>query len=496
MTKMPYTPDDFVFMSPVAALIVTGLILVVAESFVNGKKRALLAQLSVLGCVVTMGLSLWMVTKLPGVNDGKPLNMFSGMLVADRVSYFLIALFSGITALTVMIGTAHQTEHDWPLGEFYGLILLSTSGMAILAMAGDLVTVFIGIETMSLAVYALVAGKRDDRKSSEGAMKYFLMGAFASGFLVYGMALLYGATGSTNLLEMKTIIEQDPTSPIIMLGTFMLIVAFGFKIAAVPFHMWTPDAYEGAPSPVTGYMAAAVKAAAVAGLAKVFLTTLGGDVIPFGRLGWTTIFGTIAAITMTLGNLGALAQQNVKRMLAYSSVSHAGVILVGVVAAGISGKSSDFASVLYYLLAYSVTTMGAFAVIVYIGDKTRERVMLSDWHGFGAAHPAAALAMTVFLLSLGGMPPTTGFFGKFIVFKSALQAYDGQLIWLVVVGVINSMISIYYYLRIVTAMYFRDASGEFKVLRSPGVIMAMIICAFLVLQMGIMPGRWLSFVGG
>ena len=488
--------QDFMLLSPVTALIVTGLLLVVGESFLNGKNRSFLSLVGIVGCAAAMGFCWWVTTKLGQgeLAQGKA-TLFSGMLVADKTAMFLTGLFSASTIFALLMGTAHQDAHEWKVGEYYGLMVLATSGMAILAMANDLVTVFIGIEAMSLAVYALVASRRKDRKSAEGGLKYFLMGAFATGFLLYGMALLYGATGTTDLVDIGVKLAADPTSPIILAAVFMLIVAFGFKIAAVPFHMWTPDAYEGAPSPVTAYMAAAVKAAAVAGLLRVFLTALGGDVIPFGRLGWTTIFGTLAAITMTVGNLGALAQQNIKRMLAYSSVSHAGVILIGIVAAGVTPNGSAFSSVLYYLAAYSVTTMGAFAVIVYIGDTNRERVMLSDWHGFGASHPLAALVMTVCLLSLGGMPPTAGFFGKFLVFRSALEAYDNQLLWLVVVGVINSMISIYYYLRIVTAMYFREPNGEFAPLKRPGVILAMVVATLLVLQMGITPGCWLDMIG-
>jgi NADH-quinone oxidoreductase subunit N len=280
----------------------------------------------------------------------------------------------------------------------------------------------------------------------------------------------------------------------VIAGAFLLVVAFGFKIAAVPFHMWAPDAYEGAPTPVTAFMASAVKAAAVGAMIRVFGVALGGDVLPYGTLGWASPMVVIAAITITIGNIGAIRQENVKRMLAYSSISHAGVLMVGLCAMGL-GSPSGQSSLVYYLIAYSAATMGAFAIVAYIGSKGRERVLVDDYAGFAHQHPAAALAMIICLLSFGGMPPTGGFFGKFYVFKSAMDVYNGQLVWLVIVGVINSAISIYYYLRIVTAMYFREATAPFTVTRSPGLLFVIVLMPIIVLEMGIMPGWWLRLVG-
>jgi NADH-quinone oxidoreductase subunit N len=274
----------------------------------------------------------------------------------------------------------------------------------------------------------------------------------------------------------------------------MLVVAFGFKVAAVPFHMWAPDAYEGAPTPVTAFMAAAVKAAAIAAMIRVFGTALGGEVVPFGTLGWASPLVMIAAITITIGNISAIRQDNIKRMLAYSSISHAGVLLVGIAALGLGSPTAN-QGITYYLLAYAITTMGAFAVVQYVGSKGRERLLVDDWSGFGTQRPAAALAMTVCLLSLGGMPPTSGFFAKFYVFKSAMEVSDTQLAWLVLVGIINSAISIFYYLRIVTAMYFREATQPFTTTRSAGLYFVMAVCPILILEMGIMPNWWLKLVG-
>jgi NADH-quinone oxidoreductase subunit N len=242
-------------------------------------------------------------------------------------------------------------------------------------------------------------------------------------------------------------------------------------------------------------MAGAVKAAAFAGIIRVFLGGLGGDIVPLGGMGWAGIFAVLAAITMTVGNVAALRQENIKRMLAYSSIAHAGVLLVGVVAAGMDANGDGLSGILFYLLAYSVTTVGAFAVVVWIGNRDQERILVSDWHGLAAQYPAAALAMTVFMLSFAGIPPTAGFFGKFYVFKSALMVGDNELLWLVVIGVLNSVISIFYYLRVVMAMYFRDAAGEFKPTKAGAITFVMVATSVLVLQMGTMPSRWLGYMG-
>ena len=485
-------PNDFLYLAPLGVLTLVGLLLILAESFTIGKGRSFLMQLTVAGCLMSLVAAIYTWKALA---PGQSVSAFSGMLVADRMGMFLVALFSATTGLIAMLGSAHQREYGWEVGEFFGLMVLAAAGMSMIAMAGDLITIFIGIETMSLAVYVMTAARRRSRGGSEGAMKYFLMGAFASGFLVYGMALLYGATGSTNLQTIRVVLAATESSSLTVAAIFMLIVAFGFKIAAIPFHMWAPDAYEGAPTPVTAFMAAAVKTAAIAGMIRVFVQALGGDTVPFGQIGWSSIFAVIAAVTMTVGNIAALRQNNIKRMLAYSSIAHAGVLLVGLITAGVAPEGEGLASVLYYLLAYSVATVGAFGVIVYVGSKDRERVLISDWYGLGAAKPAVAMVMTLFMLSFAGIPPTGGFFAKFLLFKSALMVEDQTLLWLVVIGVLNSMISIFYYLKVVMAMYFREATGEFKPLNSSAVTFVLVLCGFLVMQMGMMPSRWLSYLG-
>ncbi|HEU4610521.1 MAG TPA: NADH-quinone oxidoreductase subunit N [Kofleriaceae bacterium] len=489
---MNFNPTDLGWLVPFLILAVTGMLLVLAEAFYKGQDRTALAGLSVAGSVAAAIAAIVLYRQLA---PGESKQLLGSMIVADRLGYVLTAVFSVIAALTALMSPAHQREHDWRMGEYYGLLLLSTSGMVMLAHAANLVTVFLGIETMSIAVYVMVAMRRRSRRGNEAAMKYFLIGAFATGFLVYGMALLYGASGTLSLVRMQSALGATANPGLVIAGAFLLVVAFGFKVAAVPFHMWAPDAYEGTPTPVTAFMAAAVKGAAIAAMIRVFGVALGGDVLPFGTLGWASPLVVIAAITITIGNIGALRQDNIKRMLAYSSVSHAGVLLVGLCAMGL-GSSTGLSSLVYYVIAYSAATIGAFAVVAYIGSKGRERVFVDDWAGFASQHPAAALAMLICLLSFGGIPPTGGFFAKFYVFKSAMEVYDGQLLWLVIIGVINSAISIFYYLRIATAMYFREPSAPFTVTRSPGLIFVIALMPVLVLELGIMPGWWLRLVGG
>jgi NADH-quinone oxidoreductase subunit N len=482
---------DLVYLIPYLILAVAGLLVVTAEAFYKGEDRAALSGITVVGCIASMIASVVLYRQL-GSDESHV--VLSGMLVADRMSYVLSALFAAVTAATALISAAHQREHGWQNGEYYGVMLLAASGMTMLANAANLCTVFLGIETMSIGVYVMTGLRRRSRRGNEAAMKYFLMGAFATGFLLYGMALIYGASGTASLLRMQSALASTTNPGLVVAGGFLLVIAFGFKVAAVPFHMWAPDAYEGAPSPVTAFMAAAVKAAAVAAMLRVFGTALGGDVLPFGALGWASPMMVIAAITITVGNIAAVRQENIKRMLAYSSISHGGILLVGIAALGLGSPSAD-SSIVYYLIAYCTTTLGAFAVVIYVGGVNRERLLVDDWAGLAGRHPGAALAMTICLLSLGGMPPTGGFFAKFFLFKSAMEVYDGQLAWLVIIGVVNSAISIYYYLRIVTSMYFREANEPFAPTRSAGLVFVMALCAVLILELGLMPGFWARLVG-
>ena len=488
---MTFDAGHLGYLVPYLILAGTGMLLVLAEAFYRGKDRSALMSLAVAGSIASAIASIVLYRQL---GEGVRIPLLYDMLFADRTGYVLSALFAVTTALAALGSPAHQREHDWQVGEYYGVMLLSASGMLILAHAGNLVTVFLGIENMSLGVYVMCAMHRRSKRGNEAAMKYFLIGAFATGFLMYGIALIYGAAGTTKIAELAGKLGTTKNPGLVVAGGLMLVVAFGFKVAAVPFHMWAPDVYEGAPTPVTGFMAAAVKAAAIAAMIRVFGIALGGSVVPVGALGWASPMAVVAALTITIGNITAVRQDNIKRMLAYSSISHAGVLLVGICALGL-GAPTATTSLVYYLITYCFTTMGAFAIVTFVGSRNRERLLVDDWAGLGAQHPAVAFAMTVLLLSFGGVSPTGGFFGKFYIFKAAMEVSDGQLLWLVVLGVINSAISIYYYLRIVTAMYFRDANQPFAPTRSGALLFVIGLCPLLVLELGIMPGWWLRLIG-
>jgi NADH-quinone oxidoreductase subunit N len=479
--------DQLYYQLPLLAMVGGGALLLLLEAFASGGGRRWLMHAALLVSGAAL-FATWIVWRR--VSEFGPVALYDGMLLADKFSLFLCLVFIAATLLATLISADFFREHAILYGELYALLHFTTAGMMILAMAGDLVTVFLGIETMSLGAYVMTGAFRRQKRPSEAAMKYFLTGAFATGLLLYGIALVYGATGTTDLAAIQKSTAAQ-TQPIFLIGEMMLIAALGFKIAAVPFHMWAPDAYEGAPTPITGYMAAGIKAAGIAGILRVFLTGFGGDALPFGQLGWATVLSILSIASMVVGNVAALRQENVKRLLAYSSIAHAGYLLLGVVAAGIGGDAVDVprSALLYYLMAYTFTTLGAFGVVAWVGRHGDERQLIDDWAGLSARHPAVALAMTIFLLSLGGIPPTGGFFGKFYVFRAAMEP-DGQLLWLVVAGVLNSVVSVYYYLRIVVAMYFREPTRDAKPISSRSMGAAIGICAVVVLLMGVVPSSW------
>jgi NADH-quinone oxidoreductase subunit N len=445
--------------------------------------RAYLMHLAVAGCVVALGLTIWSAVAL------EPRALYDGMLVTDRTTRFFDAVFLVAGALALLLSHAYLQEHDCEFGEFYSLVLFAVAGMMILASATDLVTVFIGLETMSVAIYVLVGSRLKAVRSAEAALKYYLVGAFAAAILLYGIALVYGATGTTSLRGIAAQVGQVSGNPVFVIGMVLLLCGLAYKVAAVPFHMWTPDAYEGAPTPVTAFMAAGVKAAAFAALLRVLTTAFNLEAVKIGTAGWVTVLQVLAMLTMTLGNIAALRQENVKRLLAYSAISHAGYVLVGVVAVGVVGKEAE-APVLFYLLSYTFSVIGAFGVVAWLGSRNDERLMIDDWAGLSARHPMAALAMTLFLLSLAGIPPTAGFFGKFYILRAATM--DPQLYPLVVIAVLNSVVAAFYYLKVIMAMYFRELARDPRPQRSAATVAALVIAALLVLQMGLMPGMYLA----
>jgi NADH-quinone oxidoreductase subunit N len=368
-------------------------------------------------------------------------------------------------------------------GEYYSLILFSTLGMMLMASSFNLIIIFLGLEIMSISLYVLAGFKREDLKSNEASLKYFLMGAFATGFLLYGIVMIYGSTRSTNLEEIiKSLVYQKEGADLLLwAGVGLLLVGFGFKIASVPFHMWVPDVYEGAPTPVTAFISAGPKAAGFAALLRVFLFSFVTI-----KVDWTTVVWIMAALTMTTGNIVAIAQSNIKRMLAYSSIAHAGYVLVALVA----GKEAGVSSALFYLLAYTFMNIGAFTVVIALGRKDEENTNLDDYSGLGTRHPWLAIFMMLFMLSLAGFPPTAGFMAKFYVFSSAVKS---GYIGLVIIGVLNSLVSVYYYLRIVVIMFMRPPLPEAKPIFLPlGSILVLLISTWAVLQMGIFPQSLLT----
>jgi NADH-quinone oxidoreductase subunit N len=484
---------DFIHSIPLFFMAGWAVLVLLADAL-GESKSGRLGPLAILGLVIALGLCLssWIDLEQP-VNQ-----LFGGMLLVDRFALFFDVLFIFAAILTLLIAEAYLKEHQFAFGEFHSLTLLVVTGMMLLVHAANFVILLIGLEIMSLGTYTLVACWTGQKKSAEGALKYFVMGAIASAFLIYGIALIYGATGETNLFKIGATAEAQQGNRLFLVGMLMMMGALGFKVALVPFHAWAPDAYEGAPTPVTGFMAAAVKTAGFATLYRVFTVAFGAEAYVFGlggTFGWSDIFKWLAILTMIVGNFTALRQTNIKRMLAYSSIAHAGYLLIGVIASGIMPQESS-AAILYYLLSYTFTTLGAFGIIAWLGNVHQERVELEDYRGLAEHHPAAAAAMTLFLLSLAGVPPTAGFFAKFYLFKAAL-GHEG-LLSLVIIAVLNSVVSVYYYLRPVVAMYFQESAAEtpstlFSPLQSGAVTTALVLAAGFVLVLGIIPAQYLNW---
>ena len=401
-----------------------------------------------------------------------------GVIVADNFALFVTLTLVIVGILTIMFSSTVIRRDGLPKGDYYALILFSITGMIMMASANDLLVIFIALEIMSIAVYVLTGIRRDDPRASEAAFKYFLLGAFSSAFFLYGIAFTYGLAGTTRLDRVGSFLAAQSMSdnPLILVALGLLLVGFAFKISAVPFHMWTPDAYEGAPAIVTGFMSTGVKAAAFAAFARVFLSAFE----PFSGE-WAPTIWWLAAATMVLGTVVGVAQSNLKRMLAYSSIAHGGYLLVGLVAANQIGK----AAILFYLLAYAVTNLAAFGVIALLGAKESANDELRDYAGLWQARPALAALMTVCLLSLGGLPPTAGFIAKWYIFSAAVSAgYYG----LAVIGVLTSVISVFFYLRVVVMMYMADRpSGAVSPAISTVGMAALVASIVVIFALGILP---------
>src|SRR5687767_7540707 len=408
-----------------------------------------------------------------------------GVIVADNFGLFVTFILVAVGALTIMFSSQVVYRDDIPAGEYYTLVLFSIVVMIMMATATDLLVIFIALEILSLAVYVLTGIRRDSPRGIEAAFKYFLLGAFSSAFFLYGIAFTYGVTGSTRLEAVGAFLSAQALSdsPMILMALGLLLVGFCFKISAVPFHMWTPDAYEGAPAIVTGFMSTGVKVAAFAAFTRVFLSAFE----PFSEH-WVPVVWVLAAATMILGTVVGVVQSNLKRMLAYSSIAHGGYLLVGLVAANQIGK----AAILFYLLAYAITNLAAFGVIAMLASRDDQNEELRDYAGLWHTHPGLAALMTVCLLSLGGLPPTAGFIGKWYIFSAAVSSgYYG----LAVIGVLTSVVSVFFYLRVVVMMYMADRDAALAMpARITGVGFAALVASIIVIfYLGILPTLALNF---
>jgi len=465
---------NFISIMPETLLSVVAMALLLVNVLVKSEEKAYLGYLSLAGLMGALYTVPW----------GEKIGGFGGMVLQDNFSSFFTSIFILCAAMTILISDGYFKKEGCNHGELYPLILFATVGMMFMAKATDLMTVFLGLEVLSVALYILAGFNRDSVKSNEAGLKYFLLGAFSTGFLLYGMALIYGATGTTKIAKIAALAAQNgavANNTMFLVGMLLMATGFSFKIAAAPFHMWTPDVYEGAPTPITAFMSAGPKAAGFAAFLRVFLIAL-----PTLTVQWSDLLWILAVLTMTIGNIIALSQDNIKRMLAYSSIAHAGYALVGFTAHNAAGVSG----VLFYLLSYTFMNIGAFAIIVMIGKKGEPNNNVQDYAGFGTKRPVLAMCFSIFLFSLAGIPPTAGFIGKFYLFAGAVQQ---GYIWLAIIGVLNSAASVYYYLRVMVYMYMKKPDEEFNwITLSPAIMLCIFIAVVGVLIPGVIPNSVLT----
>jgi NADH-quinone oxidoreductase subunit N len=471
---------NFAAIMPETILSVVAMALLLVNVFVPTEQKAYLGYLSLIGIVVTF------VPIVTGWNAPVELQSgFNGSVLQDNFALFFKGIFLVSAALSILISDQYMQREGCNHGELYPLILLATAGMMLMASGTDLMVIFLGLEVLSVSLYVLAGFNRDNMKSNEAGLKYFLLGAFSTGFLLYGMAFTFGATGTTKIARIAEYVAANPIitgNQMFLVGMLLMAVGFSFKIAAAPFHMWTPDVYEGAPTPMTAFMSVGPKAAGFAAFVRVFVIAL-----PAYKPEWSTLLWVLAVLTMTIGNITALYQQNIKRMLAYSSIAHAGYVLVGFVA----GNAVGMAGIMFYMLSYAFMNIGAFAIIVMVGKKGEANNNVADYAGFGFKHPVLGMAMSIFLFSLAGVPPAAGFIGKFYLFSGAIQA---GYVWLAIIGVLNSAVSVYYYLRIMVFMYMKDPVEEFDWLKvTPALALCVLVAVAGVLIPGIVPGYILEF---
>jgi NADH-quinone oxidoreductase subunit N len=460
-------------LAPLLIIVGAALLVLLLDAFLKKENKNYLGFLSlifVIACGV-VGIKFW----------NKDYSYFNKTLALDNLTLFFFFIFLIAVSFIILISLKYISLHDANYGEYYALLLLALSGMMIMVSSADFLVIFLGLEVLSVSSYALAGLRRKDEKSSEAAIKYFLLGSFASAFLVFGLALLFGSAHSTNIFSITSSISSGPEL-MALIGLGLVIIGFGFKIAVVPFHMWTPDVYEGAPTPVTAFFSIGPKAAGFAVFLKIFFSYWDRGL---NSKAIFTVLWVIAVLTMVVGNLIALRQKNVKRILAYSSIAHAGYLLVAILA-------QDNASLVFYLLVYLFMNVGAFAAVIALSKKDKEYLDLEDYAGIGFKYPWIGATFSVFLLSLAGFPPTGGFLAKFYVFSAAVRQ---GLVPLVIIGVLASLISVFYYLRIVVYMYMREPSAEVDIhFDDPALYLVLFLCLYGVLQLGLFPGNLLVFI--
>jgi len=469
---------NLALISPEISLLATAIVVIFADLFFQ--RKSLLAIISLIGLAVACGFTIY----LWGGNEQA---IFANMLVVDKFALFFKLLFPAMSALVILASADYVSKFDHFQGEYYALVLLSTLGMMLISAATDLVSIFVALELISISLYALV-GFLKDAKSTEASLKYMLLGAIASAILLYGMAFIFGFTGKTQLGDIANAINGlaltgAAAAPGLMLGLILLIVGFGFKIAAFPFQMWVPDVYEGAPTPVTAYLSVASKAAGFAIILRIFYSAF--NFPTWLSHDWGMIFAVLAAIGMTVGNIVAIPQTNIKRMLAYSSIAQAGYLILGIATMGFSPAMNHLgqSSLLFFLAGYAVTNLGAFIAVIAISNKVGSD-RISDYDGVLKRSPMLGLALTLCLISLTGIPPTAGFLAKFYIFSSAVQH---GLLWLVIIAVLNSVISAYYYLRVVKVMWFNEPKFDGTVPTTFSLRTALLVCCIGVILLGISP---------
>ena len=464
---------DFYYLLPELVLTAGALVLLAVDVMISKKSQGLLMWLA-LGIVAVTGAAM---LPLAGIN----VTVARGLMAVDAFAFFFKIVFLVTAALTILMSSRYLEVENVRFGEYYFLILCATLGMMVMASAVDLIAIFIGLETMAVSFYILAGYLKPSRRSNEAAVKYFLLGAFSLGLLLYGLSILYGLTGTTNLHGIMEVLDGSEISPVLLLAIVLVVAGVGFKIAAVPFHMWAPDVYEGAPTPVTAFLSVGSKAASFAMVLRIFQ-----EALPGLKDEWQSLFWLLAVLTMTVGNISALTQSNLKRMLAYSSIAHAGYVLMGVVV----GTPWGIQAMLIYMVVYVFMQLGAFAVVVMMRREDIVGDELKDLSGLYFRNPVAAVAMLLFLLSLGGIPPTAGFMGKFWLFGAAI---DAGFYWLAIIAVANSAVSLYYYIRVVVFMWMKEEAVGSPIVVQPALAVTLMIGVVGTVLLGIYPAPLFDF---